>query len=171
MQDLIKITTSTFGEDAVQTVNARDLHAFLGVKRDFNRWMKDQIRRARLVEGRDYLSYQLVGNLPQGGRPSTEYTLTVDAAKCIGMMSGTDKGFEVRDYFLECERVALSAPSIGLEIHKRIMAYHAQDKVTYAMAKLGSRSMNDRKAALKDLREEYRLLEGIAQLQLFLAGV
>ena len=118
MQD-ITIIPADFDGATIPAVNARDLHALLGVKRDFNAWMKTQIKRARLVEGRDYLSYVQVGNLPEGGRPKTEYTITVDAAKHVGMMSGTDKGFEVRDYFNACERAALAAvaPSITLWLH------------------------------------------------------
>jgi anti-repressor protein len=38
------------------------------------------------------------------GRPSEEISLTVDCFKAMGMMAGTEKGREVRRYFLECER-------------------------------------------------------------------
>lgn len=169
MNELITISSRRIGEQLQQTVNARHLHALLGVKRDFNRWMKDQIRRARLVEGRDYLTYQEVVQTPSGAKHRTEYAITIDSAKHIGMMSGTDKGFEIRDYFIECERVALAMPSITLDVHNRVMAYERRDKVTQAMARLGSRHMLERKEALKDLREEKALLEDITQLRLFLA--
>ena len=33
------------------------------------------------------------------------------------MMSGCDKGFEVRDYFLECERIATQAAAIAIPTH------------------------------------------------------
>lgn len=102
-----------FSGATIQTVNARELHAFLGVSRDFNQWMREQIERARLVEGRDYLTYEEVVQVPhQGGARSTkkiQYAITLDAAKHIGMMSGTDKGFEVREYFIACERRAQDA--------------------------------------------------------------
>lgn len=115
MNELIAITESTIGTEAVQTVNARELHAFLGVSKDFSDWTKMQIERARLIEGRDYCT-QVVDspvNHQKGeksnlhfGRPKIDYHLTIEAAKHIAMMSGTDKGFEVRDYFIECERRA-----------------------------------------------------------------
>lgn len=123
---------------SVQTVNARDLHAFLGVQKDFSDWIKSQVERARLTQGRDF---EVFGNIPgnpadsllakngelypqegeypsdsllpqkgeqsrRGGHNRKDYFLTLDAAKHIAMMAGTDKGFEVRDYFLECERRA-----------------------------------------------------------------
>lgn len=89
------------GGELVQTVSARDLHTFLGLSRDFNQWMREQIQRVRLKEGRDFQSYEDVGLGPRARR---EYTLTVEAAKHIAMMSGADKGFDVRDYFIDCER-------------------------------------------------------------------
>jgi hypothetical protein len=50
--------------DFMQTVSARDLHAFLGLARDFNQWMREQIERVRLAEGRDFQSYEDVGLAP-----------------------------------------------------------------------------------------------------------
>ena len=41
---------------------------------------------------------------PQAGRPSHSYKLTIDTFKCLAMMAKTEKGKEVRQYFLECER-------------------------------------------------------------------
>lgn len=95
------VSEGQIGGGSVQTVNGRDLHAFLGLSRDFNQWMREQIERARLVDGRDFQSYEDVG---LGPRARKEYALALDAAKHIAMMSGTDKGFDVREYFIECER-------------------------------------------------------------------
>jgi phage anti-repressor protein len=52
--------------------------------------------------------------------------LTVEVSKHIGMLSGTDKGFEVREYFIECERRARgveptpSAPTQALPPLRRL---------------------------------------------------
>ena len=104
--ELIVIKTAQIGNEEINTVNARELHAFLGIGKDFSSWMKDQIKRARLVEGRDYLLTQKGEQLPSGMKYLSQYHLTIESAKHIGMMSGSDKGFEVRDYFIECERQA-----------------------------------------------------------------
>ncbi len=40
----------------------------------------------------------------KGGRPAEKIHLTVDCFKSLGMMAGTEKGREIRRYFLECER-------------------------------------------------------------------
>ena len=102
MKELIVVGQSKFGEAEIQTVNARDLHSSLGVRKDFSNWIKKQIERARLIENRDFVTVTLKG---VGGKFDTiEYHLSLEAGKHIAMLSGTDKGFEVREYFLECER-------------------------------------------------------------------
>lgn len=89
-----------------QAVNARHLYAWLEIGREFTNWMKDQINRCDLVENQDFEVFSKKGVNPQGGRPSTEYALSIDAAKEISMMSQTDKGKQARRYFIECERIA-----------------------------------------------------------------
>lgn len=41
-----------------------------------------------------------------GGRSSELILLTVDCFKSLGMMAGTEKGREIRQYFLKCEKQA-----------------------------------------------------------------
>ena len=106
MNELITIRNQEISGEGKQTVNARDLHFFLGVKKDFSDWIKKQIGRARLTEGRDFIVLPQKGENLFGGRPSMDYHLTLEAGKHIAMLSGTDKGFEVREYFLECEKKA-----------------------------------------------------------------
>jgi len=107
MNQLIAIANRPVGPESIPTVNARDLHAFLAVGKDFSNWIKAQVERARLVENRDFVLLAFLGEQTgRGGHNKTDYFLTVDAAKHVAMMSGTDKGFEVRDYFIECERLA-----------------------------------------------------------------
>ncbi|WP_375656004.1 antA/AntB antirepressor family protein, partial [Bartonella sp. AA83SXKL] len=43
MNTLIKITEQTIDQEAVQTVNARELHTFLEVKSNFRDWIKNRI--------------------------------------------------------------------------------------------------------------------------------
>lgn len=109
MNQLIPINPRTINNQTIQTVSARDLHSFLEIKKDFSTWVKDQVARARLVDGRDFTKVQEVP--PNGGVEGNqgvkiEYFLTLDAGKHVGMISNTEKGFEIRDYFIECERVA-----------------------------------------------------------------
>jgi phage anti-repressor protein len=63
-------------------------------------------------EGSDFIAKRRKN--PQGGRPSEFIKLTVDCFKSLGMMAGTDKGKEIRRYFLECERIAKEAVAAQL---------------------------------------------------------
>jgi phage anti-repressor protein len=45
------------------------------------------------------------------GRPAEKIRLTVDCFKSLGMMAGTEKGREIRRYFLECERQLKAVPA------------------------------------------------------------
>ena len=105
LSKFLPVTHRPIGGQDANSVNARDLHEFLEVQKDFSDWIKVQVERARLVEHRDFEVFPFLGG-NSGGRPRQEYALTPDAAKHISMMSGTEKGFEARDYFIECERQA-----------------------------------------------------------------
>ncbi len=41
MNTLIKISEQVIDQETVQTVNARELHAFLASKQDFSTWIKN----------------------------------------------------------------------------------------------------------------------------------
>ena len=87
MQELITIHTSSINNELLNTVDARDLHTFLGVGRDFSTWIKDRIGEFGFVEGQDYSiitgSPILVSkkNNPRGGHNRLDYHVTLDMAK------------------------------------------------------------------------------------------
>ena len=100
MEELIPIKE----KDGKQAVSARELHSFLGVKRDFSTWIKDRIDKYDLVENQDYEVFTNFGENPYGGRPLVEYALTIDAAKELSMVEGNEKGKIARRYFIEVEK-------------------------------------------------------------------
>lgn len=84
----LTIETSVIGTEPTNSVNARELHVNLGVRKDFSTWVKGQINNLNLEENIDYSKLPLKGesNLGQGGdRRSIEYILTLDTAKHIAM--------------------------------------------------------------------------------------
>ncbi|GAA4666603.1 antA/AntB antirepressor family protein [Bartonella pachyuromydis] len=109
MEKLIAIQHNTIKNETVQTVNARDLHAFLEVKARFNDWIVTRIKECNFRENQDFISFTKNLVKPQGGRPSIEYYLTLDMAKHLSMIERNDKGHEAREYFIECERRAKQA--------------------------------------------------------------
>lgn len=104
MNELIKITE----QNGKKAVSARDLHEFLESKRDFSNWIKDRIEKYDLVENLDYVVFNNFGENPKGGRPLTEYALSVDAAKELSMVEGNEKGKQARRYFIACEKAVTS---------------------------------------------------------------
>jgi anti-repressor protein len=114
-QPLIAIKSQRIGSTEVQSVNARDLHARLEVRKDFSDWIKAQLTDL-FTQDVDFAVFPLKGE--HGQRRRIEYALTIECGKHIAMMSRTTRGREVRDYFIECERRAVApAPTLSrLEI-------------------------------------------------------
>ena len=106
MNELIPILLADIGGEQIQTCNARELHKFLGVGRDFSNWIKFQIDRAGFVEDSDFVKIAEKSSSPKMAstvQGRIEYFFTLSAAKEIAMMSNTPRGKEARLYFIECE--------------------------------------------------------------------
>lgn len=101
-QGLIPIYINGNAEDRL--VDARELHGFLGVGKDFSTWIKDRIRKYGFVENEDYSSFTKIGERAIGGTTSIEYALTLDVAKEIAMVQNNEQGRAARKYFIEVEK-------------------------------------------------------------------
>ena len=110
MKEIIKITE----KDGRRAVNARELYAFLRVGKDFSSWIKKQIERCDLIEYQDFEVFTQKGENLQGGRPTSDYALSIDAAKEISMMSQCEKGKLARRYFIECEKKLIRSNTSSL---------------------------------------------------------
>lgn len=111
-------------EENERFVNARELHEFLDVGRDFSNWIKDRIAKYGFVEGEDY-SPILANRVGDGvGKPKTEYLLTLDTAKEIAMTENNERGRQVRRYFIEVEkrvRRMFSSPRLLEELKAEVV--------------------------------------------------
>lgn len=162
MSDLIPVTS---GEGGIQTVNARDLHRFLGVGKDFSNWIRDRVAAYNFLEGQDFTVFADFGENPQGGRPSKEYALTLDMAKELAMVERNDRGKQARQYFIECERRAkdpmrlLSDPSAlrGLlaDYSEKVMALESKVKEAEAV-------VEESKTIIRDQASKVLALDRIA---------
>lgn len=125
-QNLIPVFNTTIGNIVQQAVDARVLHDFMQIKRDFTNWIKARIAKYGFVENQDFEVFANSGenshlgqnidspNLANqkgrgGDRRSIDYHLTLDMAKELSMVENNDKGREARRYFIECERKAHEA--------------------------------------------------------------
>ncbi|HAX1981113.1 TPA: phage antirepressor Ant [Escherichia coli] len=103
---LIPVFNGSISNETTLLVNARDLHEFLEVRRDFSTWIKNRITEYGFAVDVDYiLVHQNGGIKGRGGdRRSKDYHLTLDTAKELAMVERNEKGRQIRRYFIECEK-------------------------------------------------------------------
>ena len=101
---LIPVVAGTLNGQTAQLVDARLLHAFLAVRRDFSTWIKGRIQEYGFEKDVDYLLTKTGEQLPSGTKWKLDYFLTLDMAKELAMVERTPRGREARRYFIACQR-------------------------------------------------------------------
>ena len=101
MTELFVLVNRPVAGQAQQTVNARELHAFLEVQTRFNDWIKNRVDEYGFIENQDFITF--TENLVNGGR-RIEYALSLDMAKELSMVERNAKGKQARQYFIDCEK-------------------------------------------------------------------
>lgn len=110
IEQMFNIQEKENGEIAV---SARELHKALKVKTRFSLWVTQNFKF--LKENYGFTSVVTTTVVNNGAvRHLDDYALTTEAAKHIAMMSGTKKGFEVRDYFIKIEK-AWNSPEMIMQ--------------------------------------------------------
>ncbi len=94
MNELIKVNFDT------QTVSARELHRKLNIETPLKKWV-DRMIEYGFEEGKDFWTKVSEST---GGRPATEYDLSVDMAKQICMIQRTPEGKACRQYLIDLEK-------------------------------------------------------------------
>ncbi|EKE19668.1 MAG: Phage transcriptional regulator [uncultured bacterium] len=116
----IKVIQKDFNGDKKRFVNARELHSWLNVGRDFSTWIKDRIKKYDFVENLDYFTSipasitksgdgKIASNKAKAKDPKTgkvvakDYIISVDMAKELAMIENSEIGKKVRKYFIRVE--------------------------------------------------------------------
>lgn len=112
----IRVIQKDFNGEKKRFVNARELHSWLKVGRDFSNWIKDRIKKYDFVENHDYFvaiakfgdgkSGLNKGKIkdPKTGRVvARDYIISVDMAKELAMIENSEIGKKVRKYFIRVE--------------------------------------------------------------------
>lgn len=135
-------------EGDITVVNARDVHAALENETRFRDWITEILTSCSFREGIDYVivKYDVFGNqIPEGDTTThvhkKEYAVSIDMAKHMALMSRGKRSEEVRDYFIQAEKMkrqyeleearntpTLSMDSIEYELIKN-MPYDPGDKI------------------------------------------
>ena len=93
---LILVFESTINEELVQTVNARELHAFLESKQDFSTWIKARIDQYGFVENQDFT--RIIKKMESNNATIIDYHINLDMCKQIAMIERNEKGNAIRKY-------------------------------------------------------------------------
>lgn len=117
MDNLISVNMDT------ETVSARDLYDALEIGTEFNHWFP-RMTEYGFTEGTDFSPKMTEST---GGRPSTDYDISVDMAKQICMIQRSDKGKQLRQYFIDLEK-AWNTPELIMARALKI-AEHTQQEL------------------------------------------
>lgn len=119
MNELIKVSQN---ENGLQVVSARELYAYLGYENSqFSRWAKSKIlENGFCIENEDWVGFDIIVE----GNKIKDYALSLDFAKRLSMMAKTEKGEEVRNYFIECEK----------KLKDKLPSYLIKDEIERAKA-------------------------------------
>jgi len=103
MNTLIKITDKGL-------VSAKELYLGLGLnKSQWSRWYPSNIQKNEFYkENTDWIGVR--HNVE--GNETLDFAISLEFAKHIAMMARTEKSYEYRNYFSECEKVVNEQPKL-----------------------------------------------------------
>lgn len=100
MHNLINVTLN---ENQEPVVSGRQLHQVLGVKTEYKKWFS-RMTDYGFSENEDFLKVTQKCLTSSTGQNMTDHVLKLDMAKEIAMIQRTNKGKEVRQYFIQVEK-------------------------------------------------------------------
>lgn len=135
-----------------RTVNARELHEFLGIGKDFTTWIKDRIAKYDFTEGKDYI-LTLTKTGERKNVTKHEYYLKINTAKEIAMVENNERGKYIRKYFIETEEAYAKQNSI-----QQINGVQSLDDIYnfMKMSAMGFTDLNNRVKSLEGTIESMK---------------
>lgn len=101
MNEIIKIDLNDNHEPIV---SGRQLHEALGVNSNYTTWF-DRMTDYGFTENEDYILLSNFGNQTgRGGHNKVDHIIKLDMAKEIAMIQRTERGKQVRQYFIQVEK-------------------------------------------------------------------
>ena len=100
MNELINVTLNDNHEPVV---SGRQLHEALEVKTEYKKWFS-RMTEYGFNENEDFLKVTQKCLTSSTGQNTTDHIIKLDMAKEIAMIQRTDKGKEVRKYFIQVEK-------------------------------------------------------------------
>ncbi|MFX3969728.1 phage antirepressor KilAC domain-containing protein [Streptococcus suis] len=101
MNEIINISVN---DNQEPVVSGRQLHEALGVNSNYTTWF-DRMTEYGFTENEDYVLLSNFGNQTgRGGHNKVDHVIKLDMAKEIAMIQRTDRGKQVRQYFIQIEK-------------------------------------------------------------------
>lgn len=100
MNELIKVTLN---DEHNPVVSGRQLHEALEVKTPYSMWF-DRMVEYGFTENQDFLLNNFVKQTGRGGHNKLDHIIKLDMAKEIAMIQRTERGKQVRQYFIQIEK-------------------------------------------------------------------
>lgn len=100
MNEIIKVTLN---DEHDPVVSGRQLHEALEVKTKYADWFNRMIDYG-FTENQDFLLLKNEQQTGRGGHNRVDHIIKLDMAKEIAMIQRTDRGKEVRQYFIQVEK-------------------------------------------------------------------
>ncbi len=154
-------------ENGKEAVQCSHLYKSLGLQTtNYKRWYKRNITKNKFaIEGVDFVSLSYpkdkqTDNLDYPldeleSKRQVDFILSLDFAKHLAMQCRSQKGHEVRNYFLLCEQRAKQAESIKLKtLQKELNAYRRLEQIRLI-----------REALRKEVKELKEVIKPITEMQ------
>lgn len=172
---LIKIKSHNMDGYWINSVDARDLHNKLNSTEKFTKWLKRFTDKKDFIEGVDYI-YLGDAKVTQsiGYNKKISCILSLDMAKHIAMMSQTQKGRDIRQYFIDIEkqynRILVNKASEtwnAARLNGKVIRLHAVDAIL-RLIELAEKQTKGKTKARKRYHSsftqmEYRVLFFVAE--------
>ena len=101
MNEIININLN---DNQEPVVSGRQLHEALGVNSNYTTWF-DRMTEYGFTENEDYVLLSNFGNQTgRGGHNKVDHVIKLDMAKEIAMIQRSDRGKQVRQYFIQVEK-------------------------------------------------------------------
>lgn len=101
MNEIINVNVN---DNQEPVVSGRQLHEALGVNSNYTTWF-DRMTEYGFTENEDYVLLSNFGNQTgRGGHNKVDHIIKLDMAKEIAMIQRTDRGKQVRQYFIQVEK-------------------------------------------------------------------
>ena len=100
MNEIINVSVN---DNQEPVVSGRQLHDALEVKTPYSMWF-DRMVEYGFTENQDFLLNNFVKQTGRGGHNKVDHIIKLDMAKEIAMIQRTDRGKQVRQYFIQIEK-------------------------------------------------------------------